>query len=176
MFEWRSETSSSQFNTAFNGIMGRVPEIRDFEIPKNEKLYRQDKTFGEEIRHALLLKTYREFQNGAGVMQTELDQIKKHLTFVFEYCNNDDLITSDTPAYIADISQSKKMVLVALPNLVVTLALKDPSHPDVFKKSPMNEKKIEYYNALTYKHADKLLLSKKEITAQDIEKWEKSGF
>ena len=164
MFDWRGFVGNALFNDVIDSIDNTFP-FSETEIPKEHRKHSLHTTALEEMRHNLIIKTFNEFLAGHGAMQTQLQAYEEHLTFVFKIApTQSPFITSDNPSFIfLNKDGEKEPLLIALPNLAICLAQKDPESPLGYGIMELSDVQVFEYNEAVFQNAKTLVMSNTEI-------------
>lgn len=169
MFQWRGTEGSQVIDDAISLVCNEILCLSNDEIPENERAYSYDSDITKEIKHAFLLKAYDEFFQQKGVMYDALKQYLNKLTFIFLLAPNDSLISSDKPCFtFINKTKAREPIFVAAPNLIISLALKDPNNLLSYKIHNLSNEEIEYYNQKIYENGNLILSSNEYLLERYI--------
>ena len=161
IYDWRSPNGNWVLSEALNTLGNIVPEVWNLPIPpqsSSSQLHTEDKTFGDQLRHELLLKYFDDFlRNDSGPIRDHIDLTTKTLTVCF--CLTDSahpFITSDKPAYrYMRPDGLQEYILIARPTFLIRLGRGNKSEFMVHK---LSHDEVNAYNRATAKQGNLLIL------------------
>lgn len=163
MFEWRGVYGNPTLSNLWNSLFIDGFEGGSIEIPPKDRVYSFDRTVAEEIKHAFLLRSFDEFFKQTGAMYETYKIYCKNLTYIFLFSQNKKFITSDNPCFtFLNQDNKKEPIFSVLPNLLISLAKKDPNEPNSYKVATLTDKQVDKYNAAIIQNGD-LILSHDEF-------------
>lgn len=165
MFDWRGYCSNDQFNEVLRFVDNIFP-FSELEIPEEDRTHPLDRTALDEMRHNLLVKIFDEFLNDKGVMYKQQQIYEEKLSFVFLLAaKGQHFITSDNPCFtFMNRDHYKEPFFVILPQLAVSLVLKDPNEPYCYKIYELTDNDMDEYNSQIFSYAERLVLSSEKIS------------
>lgn len=162
MFEWRGRFGNPALGNLWDFVFTDVFENGDEIIPQNERTYNYDETISEEMKHAFLLREFDGFFVGQGSMYKAFQIYCEQLTFLFLFSQDKRFITSDNPCFTFVNNEGyKEPTFVVLPNLIISLAKKDPKAPTLYKIANLTDNEVEEYNAAIFMNGDLILSTEK---------------
>ena len=94
--DWRSIQSNDEFQKAFRPFANVL--LDEIEIPEEERILPCLRTAADEMKHNLLLKYYRKYLDGDGVIYTYAMECLKHTNFHFLIADGPTyFVTSNNP-------------------------------------------------------------------------------
>ena len=80
------------------------------------------------------------------------------LTFIFLFSDNKKFITSDNPCFtFINNDGLKEPIFAVLPNLLISLAKKDPDEPNSYKIATLTDEQVDEYNLAIIQNGDLIL-------------------
>jgi hypothetical protein len=158
MFEWRGKFGNPTLSNLWQFIFTDVFDGGCMEIPLKDRVYSSDHTIAEEMRHAFLLKSFDEFFLHTGAMFKAYQIYCQSLTFIFLFSDNKKFITSDNPCFtFINKDGLKEPIFAVLPNLLISLAKKDPDEPNSYKIATLTDEQVDEYNIAIIQNGDLIL-------------------
>lgn len=174
MFDWRGFSGNKELNEAFAWLDSLLP-FSEADIPQAERVLPMCDNALIDARHNFLLKQFDEFQTGRGVMYRQQKVWEERYTFIFLIPpQGHSFISSDNPCFrYMDSNGYTEPFFVALPQLAIILARKDPNAPNAYAIRELTESELAECNSQIYFHANTLVLNNAPFdtsiySAQDV--------
>jgi hypothetical protein len=158
MFDWRGKFGNQTVNDTLNLLVTEIMKIGDIEIPPENRVYAFEHTVTDEMSHALLLRAFDGFLSNKGMMYDTYQIYCQKLTFVFLFSEHKKFITSDNPCFtFINKNELKEPIFPVLPNLLISLAKKDPTKPNSYKLASLTDEQVDEYNEAIFQNGDVIL-------------------
>ncbi|MEB2589402.1 DUF4238 domain-containing protein [Bacillus cereus] len=147
--EWRTkpyhpELQKALDNTLRNDFLGI--DFKLIQIPEGERLYPFLETLYDEYAHSYILKLYREFLAGKGIIMDEAKKFIDESSIVFYIAPKDgEFITSDNPVCRFTNLEGKIEYIFPL-NPKVACAVLKGTQKEHYVLSYLSKDKLVYYN------------------------------
>lgn len=147
--EWRTKPYHPVLQYSLdNALRNNSLEIdfKSIQIPENERLYPFLETLYDEYAHSYILKLFREFLDGKGIMMNEAKKFINESSIVFYIApENGEFVTSDNPVCRFTNSTGKIEYIFPLNPKVACSVLKG-NQKDYYVLSYLSKDKLVYYN------------------------------
>lgn len=158
VFDWRSVAGNAIFNE-IEHIFDRLIPLNTVCIPEGQRIYEEDITVGDEIRHNLILSAYVDYlQNDAGWMKIIEDHCVSNCTLSIWLTDSaHPFITSDNPSF-SKRNENGKLVnyFVALPTMLVSYGVGNPAEYTV---TLANENQVMNFNKMIAENGSTLIVN-----------------
>ncbi|QZN75503.1 DUF4238 domain-containing protein [Paenibacillus sp. DR312] len=150
--EWRTKPYHPVLQKALDSVLQHdffSIDFKSIEIPKEERLFPFLETLYDEYAHSYILKLYRQFLNGTGVIMDEVNTFVNESTIAFLRAPaNGEFITSDNPVcrFTNPIGKIEYIFPID-PNIACTV-LKGPTMNQYVVRDLTKDELIYYNNRL----------------------------
>lgn len=141
--DWRSENSNKYFTEVVDRYTSLLFE--DHIIPQKERTLPFIKNISTEIKHGLLLNTFKGFQSGKGIMSIQANEILKKGSLHFYLAGDQtEFITGDKPVLYEKIENKIVIFFPVNPKVVCIIAKNE--QPDKFYFGKLDDTYTKSFN------------------------------
>lgn len=147
--EWRTKPYHPELQKTFDKILSNDflgIDFKSINIPEDERLYPFLETLYDEYAHSYILKLYREFLAGKGIIMEEAKKFINESSIAFLVAPKDgEFITSDNPVCRFKNHEGKIEYIFPLNPKVACSVLKG-TQKEYYVLSYLSKNKLVYYN------------------------------
>lgn len=156
--DWRGFVSNSQFEEVFQTI-NHILKLDKIEMPKDERDLPMFESTADYFRHCLLLKKYREFLNGDGVISNHVSEALKATSFHFMVSDGKiTFITSDNPAFIYYRKDGKLEGIMPITPRILMIQGRITDLDDFFYITHISENGVKKYNKIIKENSQNFVI------------------
>ncbi|BAE86368.1 DUF4238 domain-containing protein [Desulfitobacterium hafniense] len=156
---WRSFISNESLRESFSFINTLV-DLKDIEIPFDERNVKRNKTASDEMKHNYLLKLFRSFLNDEGLMYDIAKGYIKNLTLRLLISSGDiQFITSDNPSFLYKENDRIHHIMPVTPQILISVE-KDSLHRGKYCVEHIPDDEVERFNLIIINNADEFVISR----------------
>ncbi len=157
--DWRSFISNELFNGICGSLCNDSLHLNEIEIPEQERKLYYCRTASEEIRHALLLKMYRQFLQGTGPIYNQAMAALGKTSFCFLIAGGQaKFITSDNPAFIYEQQNGQVYGMMPISPEILLFQGKDAKKSSRYYVRNATDEEVGTWNAAIEAYASQFLV------------------
>lgn len=158
--DWRSIQSNDEFQKAFRPFADVL--LDEIEIPEEERILPCLRTAADEMKHSLLLKFYRKYLDGDGVIYTYATESLKHTNFHFLIADGPTyFVTSNNPSFIFVREDGLKEGLMPVTPRILLAQGRCIEGADKYFITHISEEAVNKYNKIIRANANEFVIHPK---------------
>lgn len=167
VYNWRSIAGNEIFNSIYD-FVPLTDELKNIIIPKAKRLYEDDVTVYDQMKHASIIKAFVDYlQSDSGKMKTIESAFMQRMAPIFLMTDDTNLfITSDVPSFTRDRADGlKDIIFVATPTLAIGYGRGKTGE---FIVSKLSQDEVLEYNKSIAKYGNKLVVKDQNYEVKQL--------
>lgn len=161
--DWRSLKSNLNFDDAVNWLCKEILQFDEVDIPTKERFLPMLENAADEIRHSLLLKFYRQYLNGSGVIYENALANAKHSSFHFLVADGaETFYTSDNPAFVHKREDGFLVGILPISPRILMCQCKKTDCDNYYGVTHITEEAVKRYNRAICEHSNRFIILEKK--------------